>query len=67
MEVGDGCGIHTDYGCLTIVNQDAAGGLEVQTVDGRWIEGKPVDGAFAINIGDMLYAFSYQFRVCPNC
>lgn len=49
-----GCGAHTDYGCLTILAQDAIGGLEIQTRDGRWIEAPPIPGTFVINIGDML-------------
>lgn len=49
-----GCGAHSDYGCLTILAQDAIGGLEIQTRDGRWIDAPPIPGTFVINIGDML-------------
>ncbi len=49
-------GAHTDYGTLTILRQDAApGGLEV--LDHRsesWMPVPSVDGAFVINVGDML-------------
>eukprot|EP01126_Amoeba_proteus_P014330 TRINITY_DN1626_c0_g1_i11.p1 TRINITY_DN1626_c0_g1~~TRINITY_DN1626_c0_g1_i11.p1 ORF type:complete len:303 (-),score=57.53 TRINITY_DN1626_c0_g1_i11:604-1440(-) len=55
MEINYGCGVHTDYGCVTIVNQDTVGGLQVQTLDGKWIDGPPLPGTFVINIGDMLY------------
>jgi isopenicillin N synthase-like dioxygenase len=46
---------HTKAGCLTIVNQDSSGGLEVETAPGEWIEATAIPNAFVINIGDMLY------------
>jgi isopenicillin N synthase-like dioxygenase len=48
-----GVGEHTDYGLLTLLAQDDAGGLEVRTPDG-WIEAAPVPGALVVNVGDML-------------
>jgi len=48
-----GVGEHTDYGVLTILAQDAVGGLEVRSRDG-WVEAPPLPGAFVCNIGDML-------------
>lgn len=50
---GWGVGEHTDYGFLTILKQDDAGGLEVRTPRG-WIDAPPLDDAFVCNIGDML-------------
>ena len=49
-----GVGEHTDYGILTLLLQDDAGGLEVRAADGTWIEAPPVAGSFVCNIGDML-------------
>ncbi len=45
---------HTDYGFFTVLAQDGVGGLEVQRVDGSWIEAPPVPGAFIMNIGDAM-------------
>jgi isopenicillin N synthase-like dioxygenase len=47
-------GAHTDYGTLTILRQDAVGGLEVLGGDGSWAGVEPVAGAFVINLGDLM-------------
>jgi isopenicillin N synthase-like dioxygenase len=46
-------GEHTDYGLLTLLAQDDAGGLQVKTQRG-WIDAEPVPGTLVCNIGDML-------------
>ena len=46
-------GEHTDYGLLTILAQDGAGGLQVRG-PGGWIEVPAVPGVLVCNIGDML-------------
>ncbi|HUI28420.1 MAG TPA: 2OG-Fe(II) oxygenase family protein, partial [Candidatus Kryptonia bacterium] len=46
-------GEHTDYGVLTILKQDDAGGLQVKS-DSHWIDAPPIAGSFVCNIGDML-------------
>jgi isopenicillin N synthase-like dioxygenase len=48
-----GVGEHTDYGLLTVLLQDDAGGLEVRSRS-RWVAAPPVPGSFVCNIGDML-------------
>jgi isopenicillin N synthase-like dioxygenase len=48
-------GAHTDYGSLTILlPQPGSKGLEIMTPEGAWREVPPVDGAFVINIGDLM-------------
>ncbi|XP_023763150.1 probable 2-oxoglutarate-dependent dioxygenase At3g50210 isoform X2 [Lactuca sativa] len=50
-----GCGAHTDYGLLTLVNQDDdKTALQVRNVSGEWISAVPIPGTFVCNIGDML-------------
>jgi len=48
-------GAHTDYGSLTILlPQPGSRGLEILTPENTWREVPPVDGAFVINIGDLM-------------
>ncbi len=61
-----GVGEHTDYGLLTILNQDDAGGLQVKTPAG-WIEAPPIPNSFVCNIGDMLDRLTNGFyRSTPH-
>jgi isopenicillin N synthase-like dioxygenase len=61
-----GVGEHTDYGLLTILLQDDAGGLEVRSRS-RWVSAPPVPGSFVCNIGDMLDRMTRGlFRSTPH-
>ena len=61
-----GVGEHTDYGLLTILLQDDAGGLEVKSRS-QWIPAPPRPGSFVCNIGDMLDRMTRGvFRSTPH-
>lgn len=49
---------HTDFGVLTLLLQDASGGLQVQSKSGDWIEAPPIPGTLVCNIGDLLARWS---------
>jgi isopenicillin N synthase-like dioxygenase len=65
-----GVGEHTDYGVLTILKQDEAGGLQVKSRAGgevRWIDAPPLAGSFVCNIGDMLDRMTRgEYRSTPH-
>jgi isopenicillin N synthase-like dioxygenase len=63
---GWGVAEHTDYGLLTLLLQDDAGGLEVRTADG-WVPAPPVPGSFVCNLGDMLERLTGgRYRSTPH-
>lgn len=62
-----GVGEHSDYGLLTLLVQDAQGGLEVRAPDGRWIDVPPRSRALVINIGDLFERLTRgRFRSAPH-
>jgi isopenicillin N synthase-like dioxygenase len=56
-DMGDnqfGVAPHTDYGGLTLLAQDEAGGLQVLSKSGDWLTAHPLPGTLVINVGDLL-------------
>jgi isopenicillin N synthase-like dioxygenase len=49
-----GAAPHTDYGIITLLAQDASGGLQVRRRNGSWIDAAPLPGSFVLNVADML-------------
>ena len=62
-----GIGKHCDYECLTILAQGKVGGLQVQNLSGEWVEAPPLEGAFNVNIGEMLTRWTNgKFKATPH-
>ncbi len=47
-------GAHTDYGMLTLLMTDGMPGLQICTDGETWRDVPPAEGAFIVNLGDML-------------
>jgi len=45
---------HKDITVVTILDPDPAGGLEVRSRDGSWMEAECPEGALLVNVGDLL-------------
>jgi isopenicillin N synthase-like dioxygenase len=58
-----GAGEHTDYGNITLLATDDAGGLEVRTRSGEWISPPATPGAMICNIGDCLMRWTNDVYV----
>jgi isopenicillin N synthase-like dioxygenase len=62
-----GVGEHTDYGLLTLLAQDASGGLQVRTPTGEWLDVPADPGVIVCNIGDMLDKLTEgRYRSTPH-
>ena len=58
---------HSDSGGFTILWQDEWGGLEIQNKNGEWVGASPVEGAFVINIGNIMQIWSNgEFSSTPH-
>lgn len=74
MPPSDGlwAGAHTDYGTLTVLWTDGAPGLQVEALDGGWVDVEPVDGGLIVNLGDLMQRWtndrwrSTMHRVVPD-
>jgi isopenicillin N synthase-like dioxygenase len=48
-------GAHSDYGSMTILRKELSdGGLQVKNKAGEWVNVPVVEGAFIVNIGDLM-------------
>ncbi|MEU1511962.1 2-oxoglutarate and iron-dependent oxygenase domain-containing protein [Streptomyces sp. NPDC005811] len=63
---GQGVGAHKDYGFLTLLLQDQVGGLQVQREDGLFHDVPPVEGAFVVNLGELLEVATDGYLVATN-
>ncbi|GAA2224883.1 isopenicillin N synthase family dioxygenase [Streptomyces nogalater] len=63
---GQGVGAHKDYGFLTLLLQDAVGGLQVQREDGRFHDVPPIEGAFVVNLGELLEVATNGYLLATN-
>ena len=62
-----GVGAHTDFGMLTVLGQDAVGGLQLQDLAGEWLAVPPIEGTLVINVGDLLARWSNdRYRSTPH-
>ncbi len=62
-----GVGQHTDYGLLTLLAQDDNGGLQVEFLDGTWIDVELDSSLIVCNIGDMLERLTGgRYRSTPH-
>ena len=57
-----GLGAHTDYECFTTVGQDREG-LQMLSRDGEWLILPPVEGSFAVNLGDLMQQWTNDMFV----
>ena len=64
--VGPGVGAHSDSGWLTLLWADQPG-LEAQLRTGEWVAVPPIEGAVAVNLGEMLQlASGGYYRATPH-
>ncbi|CAM6098474.1 unnamed protein product [Calypogeia fissa] len=63
---------HTDSSIITVLHQDAVGGLQIHFKDGSWHGVRPIDGALVVNVGNFLQVWtnrrflSAEHRVVTN-
>ncbi|CAG7557645.1 unnamed protein product [Fusarium equiseti] len=51
-------GEHSDYGSITLLFQDARGGLQVKSPTGHFVDATPIEGTVVVNAGDLLTRWS---------
>ena len=51
-------GEHSDYGSITLLFQDSAGGLQVKSPSGKFVDATPIENTCVVNAGDLLARWS---------
>ncbi|KAJ9154724.1 Clavaminate synthase-like protein [Pleurostoma richardsiae] len=51
-------GEHSDYGSITLLFQDSAGGLQVKSPSGEFVDATPIENTCVVNAGDLLARWS---------
>ncbi|KAJ4376096.1 hypothetical protein N0V83_001377 [Neocucurbitaria cava] len=51
-------GEHSDYGAITLLFQDARGGLQVRSPKGTFVNATPIENTIVVNAGDLLTRWS---------
>lgn len=58
-------GAHTDYGSITLLFQDQAGGLEVKLRSGEWVSVPYIPNTMVVNVGNLLQRWTND-QYCSN-
>lgn len=53
-------GSHSDYGSITLLFQDGAGGLQVRSPNGAFVDATPIEDTCVVNAGDLLARWSNE-------
>jgi isopenicillin N synthase-like dioxygenase len=56
-----GIGAHSDYECFTILCTDDTPALQVLNSEGTWVMAPPVEGAFIVNVGDLMARWTNDY------
>jgi len=56
-DTNHGIGAHSDFECFTMLHTQGPG-LQVMSADDHWVEAPPIEGAYIVNIGDCLEAWT---------
>lgn len=56
-----GIGAHSDYECFTVLCTSNVPALQVLNTDGIWIQAPPIEGAFIVNVGDLMARWTNDY------
>jgi isopenicillin N synthase-like dioxygenase len=55
-----GSGAHTDWGAITLLLQDDAGGLQIMGANGQWFDAPALPGCLVVNLGDLMQRWTHD-------